>query len=414
MQKFGGKMFLEVSDNLKKLSKFFPENLYIVGGYVRNAILGLEYSDVDLTSSVDVEEVSKRLKDSDFSVKIKNLKMGTIIISKEDESYEYTAFRKESYKGGEHVPYLVERTDKIEEDAVRRDFTINSIYYNINKDEIVDLYHGIVDIAQKVIRANISPDEVFKHDGERILRMVRIAGELNFKIDKATLKGAKKYISNLSDISGNRKLIEVQKILNCQERFNLSKKSLKQTLSLLNGVWKQFGLQNSEVKYAMVFKCSDRFLGLLIDIIDTEKPDCLEAFLETFLKEQFGFSALIIKKIFVLLAGYYDALGGMSNKEYFFKYFENWGEISLLLRCKSKHVQTKYNFFYKYIIEHGLTIRVEDLKLDENDIKKNFKNIDKRSYNRILNNLLSKVFDGKLQNEKTMLLDEIEKNLQNY
>ena len=77
-------MFLAVSDNLKKLSKFFPENLFIVGGYVRNAILGLEYSDVDLTSSVDVEEVSKRLKDSDFSVKIKNLKMGTIIISKDD------------------------------------------------------------------------------------------------------------------------------------------------------------------------------------------------------------------------------------------------------------------------------------------------------------------------------------------
>ncbi len=410
-------MFITVSDNLKKLSKLFPENLYVVGGYVRNKILGLDEADVDLCSSVDIEEVIKRLKDSAYSVKVKNLKLGTLLITIQGESYEYTAFRKELYgDDGKHLPIRVERTNKLEEDAVRRDFSINAIYYNINKDECVDICHGVVDLSDKIIRTLKSPDEVFKNDGERILRMVRIAGELNFKIEKQTLLSAKKFVQNLKDIQGYRKMSEVEKILYCDKRYNLNKKSLKSALNLLNvlGIWKVLGLEVSCIKYKTVFKAEDRFLGLLIDIVDNINPPCLETFLETFLNEQFGLNRATIRKIFVYLAGYYDALGGMKNKEYFFKYFENWAGIYPLLACKSKHIQNKYNFFYKYIIEHGLVIRISDLDIDENCIKKNFSSIDKRSYNRILNNLLSKVFDGKLKNNKEALLDEIKNNLINF
>lgn len=410
-------MFIPVSESLKKLSKFFPENLYVVGGYVRNKILGLEGGDVDLCSSVDIEEVAKRLKDSDFSVKVKNLKLGSILISCKDESFEYTAFRKEVYgDDGKHSPIKVERTDKIEEDVVRRDFTINAIYYNINKDECVDLCHGVVDLSDKIIRTSQNPDEVFKNDGERILRMVRIAGELNFKISKETLQSAKKFASNLKDIQGSRKLHEIERILYCDKRYNLNKGSLKWALRLLNvlGVWQFFGLDAKLVKYKMTFKVEDRFLGLLIDIVDSVKPECLETFLEGFLKEQFGLNGTTIRKIFVYLAGYYNALVGMSNKEYFFKYFEHWSGIYPLLACKSKRTLNRYSFFYKYIIEHGLVVTLSGLDLDESQIKKNFPEIDKRSYGRILNNLLSKVFDGKVRNEKEALLKEIEKNLKHF
>lgn len=410
-------MFIEVSENLRKLAKFFPENLYVVGGYVRNKLLGISSGDVDLASEVDIEEVSKRLKGSEFSTKVKNLKCGSLLITVGDEKYEYTAFRKDVYANdGSHTPIRVERTNDIAEDAKRRDFSINSIYYNINKDESVDFYHGIIDLKQRIIRCNTDPDEVLKSDGERILRMVRIAGELYFSIDRKTLESAIKYSSNLKDISGTRKYLEIEKILYCDKRYNINKKSLEVALKLLNvlGIWKYFGLKNSYVKYNMVFKVEDRFLGLLVDIVDTEKPDCLEAFLEKFLKEQFQLPSAIASKIFVHLAGYYNALLGMQNKEYFFKYFEDWASIYSLLGGKSKRVQSKYNFFYQYIIEHGLVIQISDLKINENDIKNNFKNIDKRNYNKILQNLLSKVFDGKLQNEKSQLLAEIEKNLQNY
>lgn len=415
---YGGKMFIEVSDNLKKLSKFFPENLYIVGGYVRNKILKIEDSDVDLASSVNIEEVSKRLNGSDFSVKIKNLKFGSILISCKDESYEYTAFRKEIYPDdGSHCPSQVISTDKLEEDAIRRDFTFNSIYYNINKDEIVDIYHGIFDLSDRVIKCNINPDEVFTNDGERILRMVRFAGELNFKIDKNTLKSAIKYASNVKDIQGCRKLVELEKILYCDKRYYIYQKGgLRRALELLNllGIWKYFGLKSKKIKYKMVYKVDDRLLGLLIDIVNTEKPECLETFLDEFLKTQLGINQTNAKKILIYLSGYYDALCGMKNKDYFFKYYQDWACIYMLLGKRSKRIQNRYHFFYQYIIEHGLVIAVSDLAINANDIKDNFPNIDKRQYDRILENLLSKVFDGKVKNDKNSLLEEIRKNLQNY
>lgn len=410
-------MFIEVSENLGKLAKFFPENLYVVGGYVRNKLLGIEAGDVDLASSVDIEEVSKRLAGSDFSVKIKNLKCGSLLISKDDESYEYTFFRKEIYgENGSHNPVRVERTDDIMEDSKRRDFSVNSIYYNINKDEIMDFYHGIIDLKQKVLRCGMSAEEVLQVDGERILRMVRLAGELGFSIDKQTFKTAQKFVSNVEALSGARKYSEIEKILYCDKRYKQVKTSLKKTLKLLNelGLWTSLGLKNRQVKYNMVYRVEDRFLGLLIDIVDTEKPECLEAFLEKLLQSQFALSNSLQVKLFDYLAGYYNALGGMANKEYFFKYYGDWAVIYNLLAGKSKRVKAKYNFFYKYIIEHGLVIQISDLKISENDIKNNFKNIDKRNYIKILNNLLSKVFDGKVQNEKEHLLAEIDKNLQNY
>ncbi len=410
-------MFIEISYNLRKLSKFFPENLYIVGGYVRNKLLNINSGDVDLASSVDIEEVANRLKDSGYTVKIKNLKLGSLLISKDAESYEYTTFRKETYlDDGSHCPVKVEFTKDITEDAKRRDFTINAIYYNINKDEVIDLHHGIVDLSQKIIRCVIDPSKVLKNDGERILRMVRIAGELNFKIDKKTLKYARLFTQNLENIKGTRKLLEIEKILYCDKRYGLNKSGLKRALKMLNylGIWKHFGLSYKRIKYNMVLKTEDRFLGLLIDFVDMVKPDDLQTFLENFLKEQFGLGPVEIKKIYGYLAGYYDALKGMHNKEFFLNYYGDWAYIYSLLGEKSKRTQTKYNFFYQYIIKHRLVISVSDLAIGENDIKKKFPKIDKEKYEIVLKSLLSKVFDGELKNEKAVLLKEIAVNEENY
>lgn len=408
-------MFLEVSNNLKKLAKLFPENLFIVGGYVRNQVLKIENSDVDLCSSVDIDQVCERLKNTDFCVKVKNLKYGTLLISKGSESYEYTTFRKEFYKDNDgHCPSKIVFTKKLEEDAKRRDFTINSIYYNINKDEIVDIYHGIIDIKEKIIRCTCN--EILSCDGERILRMIRFSGELNFSIDKNTMQIAKKYISNINDLAGIRKFAELEKILYCDKRYKNIKSNLKKTLNLLNklSIWDCFGLKCKKVKYKMVFKIEDRVLGLLIDIIDTQKPECLQAFLEKFLQEQFGLGENIKQKIYDYLAGYYYALKKQNNKEYFFDFYRDWAYIYPLLGAKSKRIQNKYNFFYQYIIEHGLVIEISDLKINESDLAVKFKEVDKRHYPKILRMLLSKVFDGKVNNQKQDLLNEVEKNLHNY
>ena len=413
----GGEMFIPVSENLIKLSKFFPENLFIVGGYVRNAIMGIKSGDIDLASNVDIDEISKILKENGYKIKVKNSKYNSITIQKDGESYEFTSFRKDFYEdNGKHCPIKVERTEDIKEDASRRDFTINAIYYNINKDEIVDFYHGVVDAKQKILRCIGSPEEVLKNDGERILRMVRIVGELGLKIEKRTLKSAFQMAKNIQDLSPARKYMELEKILYCDKRYKDVKSNFKKILKLLNKlcVWQYFGLPVKAIKYNMVNKVEDRFLGLLIDIVDTLNPECLQTFLENFLKEEFAFNIKQIQKVFTYISGYYNALNGMKNKDYFFKYFEDVSVIFPLLAKKSKHTTNKYMFFYEYIIRHGLVIKISDLKINEDDIKNNFPKIDERSYGRILEYLLSEVFDGKIKNTKEDLLQEIDKTFQNF
>ena len=407
-------MFIPVSNDLLKLAKLFPEDLYVVGGYVRNCLLKIESSDIDLCSNVDIDEISQILKDNGYKIKIKNSKYNSITISKGDKSYEFTSFRKDYYPdNGSHAPIRVERTNELKKKKKRRDFTINSIYYNITKDEIVDPYHGVVDANQKILRCIGSPEEVLKNDGERILRMVRIVGELNLKIDKKTLKYAHLMAKNVADISSTRKYNELEKILYCDKRYKETPGNFVKSLDLLNrlGIWQYFGLPIKTIKYNMVKKVEDRELGLLIDIIDSVKPECMQTFIEDFLKNQFGFSTKLIQKVFIYLAGYYNALNKMKNKEYFFKYFEEVGVIFPLLAKKSKHIMNKYMFFYNYIIRHGLVVRVADLKISKEDIAQNYPNIDTRNYDRLLEYLLSKVFDGKVKNEKEYLLQEIDKAL---
>lgn len=407
-------MFIPVSENLLKLAKLFPEDLYIVGGYVRNCLLNIENSDIDLCSNVDIEEISKILKENGYKIKVKNAKYNSIVISKGNESYEFTSFRKDYYpENGSHSPIRVERTDKLLEDAKRRDFTINSIYYNITKDEIVDPFHGVVDAKQKILRCITSPEEVLKNDGERILRMVRIVGELNLKIEKNTLKYAHLMAKNVADISSTRKFNELEKILYCDKRYKETPGNFVKSLNLLNKlyIWQYFGLPVKVIKYNMVKKVEDRVLGLLIDIVDSVKPECLQTFIEKFLQSQFGFTTKLIQKIFIYMAGYYNALNKMKNKEYFFKYFEDVGVIFPLLAKKSKHIMNKYMFFYKYILRYGLVVRVADLKISKEDIAQNYPNIDTRNYDRLLEYLLSEVFDGKVRNEKEYLLQEVDKIL---
>ncbi len=352
---YGGTMFIDVSKNLKELSKFFPENLYVVGGYVRNKIIGLESGDVDICSSVDLEELTKRLSNSKFSVKVKNLRLGTVLISVGDESFEYTAFRTEEYsEDGSHFPIKVSKTESLEKDALRRDFTINSIYYNVNKDECVDICHGIVDIKDKIIRANVDANKLFGDDAERILRMVRIAGELGFNIEKNTLNGAKKNIEKLKNLENNRKYLELEKILNSDRRYKSLNTNLKKTLRLLNDlcVWESFGLKVKKLKFHNVYKTDTRIFGFLIDVVDNEKPSDIKTFLEDFLKNQFGLTNAMTNKVTNLLMGYYDAISKMNNKEYFEKYYDFWADIYPLLACKSKRLQNRYNFFYQYIQTH--------------------------------------------------------------
>lgn len=214
-------MKMEINKQLEELNKQFKKlgkKLYVVGGYTRDYLLGEKSLDIDICSSMTPTEIKDKIKD--FDVEIYNNKAGSTHISKDGITFEHTTFRIDYYHdNGEHTPYMVEFTDDIYTDSFRRDFSINSIYYDIQSDEFIDFYNGINDIKERKIKTIVSPDYVFGNDGLRLLRMVRFACQLNFSIDEETFNGARRYIYQLADITPKRISDEILKILSYDNKF---------------------------------------------------------------------------------------------------------------------------------------------------------------------------------------------------
>lgn len=209
-------MKIEVPVSVKKLVQCAGAPIYLVGGYVRNAIAGLGKTDVDLCGPIIATALGLPRQ---YRVDIVNYRLGTASVRIGGDAFEYTPFRIENYaEGGAHTPSAVYFTTDLHKDAARRDFTLNSIYYDIAKDEIIDPFGGIADIERRVVRAH-NPEKVFASDGLRLLRLVRIAVETGFKIDSATAITAKNRAALLKDISAERKREELSRILVADTRY---------------------------------------------------------------------------------------------------------------------------------------------------------------------------------------------------
>lgn len=209
---------VSMPEELRRLARLFPTDrpLYIVGGYVRQALLGQDppQSDVDLASACTPQEVQELLQDSEFAVTPASPRLGTLIL-KGARSYEYTAFRTDSYRGcgGRHTPKQVTFTRSLEQDALRRDFRCNAIYYDINADRIVDPLDGRKDIERSRLTCVDDPARVLSEDGLRLLRLIRFVSVLGFEPDADTLAQAKQQAWRLWDISPERIAGELNGIL---------------------------------------------------------------------------------------------------------------------------------------------------------------------------------------------------------
>ncbi len=408
-------MKINISENLQKLAKIFGRktNLYVVGGFVRDQILGLETTDIDICSSLTVTRVQKMLENSKFCIKDVNKRLGSAKICIEDEVYDYCCFRSETYPDdGSHTPVDVEFVKDIKLDAKRRDFTMNCVYYDITNQKIIDFYNGVKDIKRKKIRCVENPFTVFQNDGLRILRMIRQAGQLNFSVAKDTLACAKRMTFMLQDISATRKTDELMLLL--ESKYKRNKKSFLKGLKLFNrlGIWKYYFENLEYVKYNIVKKVDiqNRFAGLLIDIINSLNPDCVSYFLENSLGQNgLGLSKQKVSKDIEIVCGYFDAYNLLNNKDYFFKYYNSFPQIAKILEKGSGYLYRKYNFFYKYINKYKVPIQIKDLKINGNDIKANFPKIEEKRYKFILTDLLNKVFRAQVDNNKQCLLAEVKK-----
>lgn len=205
-------MTVKVSDKLLKLTKLLQNKLYIVGGYVRNSLLNLPTSDIDITAPHTPEQVFELLKGSEFVPHYTAKKLLTLKITCQDEGYEYTTFRKDSYTIG-HVPSSVSSTDSLYEDALRRDFRINAIYYDIANHQIVDPLQGQKDLQNNILSTTRQGEEVFSQDGLRLMRLARLSSQLGFGIADTTMQAAQKFSHKIKEISPQRIRDELNKIL---------------------------------------------------------------------------------------------------------------------------------------------------------------------------------------------------------
>ena len=213
---------IEVPKWLVKFAEANEEPLYLVGGYVRNAVCGLPPSDIDVAGRL----LPRKLKlPRGFFFATTYKRTGTALIKHryiKTAEIEYTPFRTEEYApGGGHTPAAVNFDAPIEEDAARRDFTVNSIYYDIKNDRMIDFFGGLEDIKRRLIRA-YDPEKIFASDGLRMLRLVRIAAETGFGIDPATAATAKSCAGLLADVSPNRKADELMKILLADTKYGIA------------------------------------------------------------------------------------------------------------------------------------------------------------------------------------------------
>jgi tRNA nucleotidyltransferase (CCA-adding enzyme) len=197
----------EVNSILVKLQKSGYE-AYIVGGCVRDALLGREPNDWDITTSalpLEVKRIFVKTVDT-------GLQHGTVTVLAGGKGYEVTTYRVDGvYEDGRH-PKEVTFTPSLREDLQRRDFTINAMAYR-EPGVLVDLFGGQKDLADGVIRAVGDPVQRFSEDALRILRAIRFSAQLGYRIEDETLRAASELAVNLRKISAERIRVELEKTI---------------------------------------------------------------------------------------------------------------------------------------------------------------------------------------------------------
>jgi tRNA nucleotidyltransferase/poly(A) polymerase len=168
----------------------FSENTYLVGGCVRDAILDRTPKDFDIVTDVPITKLAPELESNGWQIKGVGDCFLVYVVSKDGAMYEISNFRKDGPTSDGRRPETVS-IGTIQDDSSRRDFTINSIYWNPIRNTMVDLNGGIRDIESRTLRFIGKPKDRIKEDYLRVFRLFRFASTLKFTIDKKSLTAAR-------------------------------------------------------------------------------------------------------------------------------------------------------------------------------------------------------------------------------
>lgn len=194
----------------EKLTKLFNEHnyrLYMVGGATRDYLLNREISDYDFCTDATPDEMKTFLLDAKYTF----AKFGTVNVKIDGIHVDITTFRKEDNYSDFRHPSKIKFTRNIEEDYVRRDFTINALYMDENY-KIIDFCNGIEDLKNKLIRFIGNPDKRISEDPLRILRAERFEKQLGFKIEDESFKAIQRNRHLIDELNSQKVEAELRKM----------------------------------------------------------------------------------------------------------------------------------------------------------------------------------------------------------
>lgn len=392
------------------INKIYENNYeaYIVGGCVRDAILGFEPNDYDITTSASPNTIQEIFKD--FKCIETGIEHGTVSVVIEDEIFEITTYRIEGEYKDHRRPDKVDFTDRLEEDLKRRDFTINAMAYN-EKKGLIDLFGGKEDLNNKIIKTVGNPYDRFNEDGLRMIRAIRFSSKLNFTIEKETLKAIYDKSFIINNISLERITDEFTKIILSDKPENIKYLFETKLLKYLNisnedNIDKLTQFYNEIIILNKINKNLEKRLALLDYIVEKNNINC-----KSFCNELI-YSKKIIKNhniILTLLKNIeIDHLNKVEIKKILSEVdrnlLEEYLDISRIIYDKEKKVDEIIDILSE-IEENNECYIIKNLKVNGRDIMSlGYKN---KEVGEVLNYLLEIVIEDYTLNKKDVLIKKI-------
>lgn len=423
---------------------------FLVGGCVRDSILGKPIHDYDITTSATPDEMMKVFKDK--RIIETGLQHGTITIVINGEGYECTTYRIDGNYSDSRRPDSVAFTRSLEEDLKRRDFTINAMAYN-NEAGLIDPFNGMEDIKYHKIRCVGRAEDTFSEDALRILRAIRFASQLGFVVDSDVSLNIHKMYKNLENISIERINSEFCKIALSRE-FYIQIGLFREVFSLfIPEIKDMFGFQqnnpyhiydvwNHTVHAVQAYECDyepdlnprDLIMSLAVFFHDIGKPHCYQdgedgirhfkghgrvsADMTDKIMKRLRFDNDTREKV-VELVYYHDATFEV-GKKYVKRWLNKIGEEQFrrLLNVRRADIKAQADINQEtrlqkidnigYILEEVLQddecFSLKDLAVNGKDVMDTMLIKSGKEVGYWLNEILTRVIDGRLKNDREDLI----------
>ena len=223
------------------------DEVRLVGGCVRNYILGRKINDYDLATKYRPEELINIFEKNGIKYYKSGIDFGTITAIINGKSFEITTLRKDIKPDGRHT--LVEFTDNYEIDAARRDFTINALYCDINYN-IYDYFNGISDIKKGILRFIGNPEKRIIEDNLRILRFFRFYSYYSYSLDYRSLKACEKFANKICNLSKERIAKELKSLF--ESKYPLNALLKMQSINIIQIIFgKKLSFKYLEIFYSI-------------------------------------------------------------------------------------------------------------------------------------------------------------------